>query len=59
MGIRWRGPQPQILDGFADGEVIQALPIMPLQTECPVQLVIEITANPCPSYSSGLGGQIE
>ena len=41
MGIRRRGPQPQVLDGIAHREVIKALPIMPLQTERVVQLVIK------------------
>jgi hypothetical protein len=32
---------------------------MPLQTERAVQLGVKITADPRPSYSSGLSGQIE
>jgi hypothetical protein len=33
MLIGWNGAQSQILDGTADGEVVEALPIVTGQTE--------------------------
>jgi hypothetical protein len=33
MRIRWNGTQPQILDWTANGEVVEALPIVTGQAE--------------------------
>src|ERR1017187_4032253 len=38
MWIRWNGTQSQILDRTANGEVVEALPIVTGQTERAVQL---------------------
>ena len=36
MRIRWNGMQPQIFDWTANGEVVEALPIVTGQAECAV-----------------------
>ena len=52
------GAQPQVLDGAADGEVVEALPIVAGQTECAVQHIIEVAANTCAAPPRRLRRQI-
>ena len=59
MLIRWRGAQPQILQGCADREMIKALPVVPGQPERIVQHIIKIAANAGAANSGGLGGKIQ
>jgi hypothetical protein len=59
MPIRWNGTQSQILDGTADGEVVEALPIVTGQTECAVQHLIEVAANAGAASTGSLGSQIQ
>jgi len=58
MGVRGGRAQTRVFDRAADGEVVKALPIVAGQTECPVQHVIEIAADPGAAHPGGLGRQI-
>ena len=59
MRVRRCSAQPQILDGSADGEVIEALPIVPGQTERAVQHIIEVATNARAANPGSLGSQIQ
>src|SRR5580765_701976 len=59
MSIRWSGAQSQILDRTADGEVVEALPIVTVQTERSMQHIIEVTTNAGTANSRSLGRQIQ
>ena len=59
MRIRWNSAQPQILDWTANGEVVEALPIVAGQTERAVQHIIEVAANAGAANTGSLGSQIQ
>src|ERR1039457_2088215 len=57
--IGWNGSQSHILDWTADGEVVEALPIVTGQTERTVQHLIEVAANAGAASTCSLGSQIQ
>ena len=59
MRIWWNGSQSHILDWTADGEVVEALPIVTGQTERAVQHLIEVVANACAASTRSLSSQIK
>ena len=59
MRIWWNGSQSHILDWTADGEVVEALPIVTGQTERTVQHLIEVAANAGAASTCSLGSQIQ
>ena len=59
MCIGWSGAQPRVLDGTAYGEVVEALPIVARQSECPMQHIIKIATNAGAAHPCGLASQIQ
>ena len=59
MRVRRRGAQSQILDWAADGEVVEALPVVAGQTERAVQHIIEVAADAGAANTRSLGRQIQ
>ena len=59
MRIWWNGSQSHIHDWTADGEVVEALPIVTGQTERAVQHLIEVAANAGAASTCSLGSQIQ
>src|ERR1017187_4245712 len=55
MRIRGCGAQPQILDRTADGEMVEALPIVVGHAERAVQHIIEVAANAGAAKTRSLG----
>src|SRR5689334_15470470 len=59
MRIRRQRGQPGILDGPADGEVIEVLERDSVQAEQVVEGVVEVAADAGPADAGGLGFQVE
>jgi hypothetical protein len=59
MRIGLNGSQSHILDWTANGEVVEALPIVTGQTERAVQHLIEVAANASAASTCSLGSQIQ
>ena len=53
------GAQPDVLHRTADGEMVEALPVVPDQTERTVQHIIEVATDAGAANPGGLGSQIE
>ena len=58
MRVGWNGAQTRILNWTADGEVIEALPIVAGQTECAVQHIVEVATNAGAANTGSFSSQI-